>query len=157
MEQPRAPNPNTITVRHLNASKLHLNKRGTQVLSNKFTEAISNIINWQFALHSLASDNKNNRNNKDYLENKAKFEIRAISAGNLNVIRKRNINRLIIGKLNKNSLRNKFESLVQQVTRNIDILLLSETKLDNNSPVTQILIDVYRLNRDNNGGDNAFY
>ena len=60
---------------------------------------------------------------------------------------------MIIGKLNKNSLRNKFESLVQQVTRNIDILLLSETKLDNNSPVTQILIDVYRLNRDNNGGD----
>ena len=36
---------NTITVRHLNASKLHLNKRGTQVLSNQFAEAISNIIN----------------------------------------------------------------------------------------------------------------
>ena len=36
---------NTITVRHLNASKLHLNKRGTQVLSNVFAEAISNINN----------------------------------------------------------------------------------------------------------------
>ena len=36
---------NAITVRHLNTSKLHLNKRGTQVLSNKFTEAISSIIN----------------------------------------------------------------------------------------------------------------
>ena len=36
---------NAITVRHLNASKLHLNKRGTQVLSNQFAEAISNIIN----------------------------------------------------------------------------------------------------------------
>ena len=36
---------NALTVRHLNASKLHLNKRGTQVLSNQFAEAISNIIN----------------------------------------------------------------------------------------------------------------
>ena len=36
---------NPITVRYINASKLHLNKRGTQVLSNQFAEAISNIIN----------------------------------------------------------------------------------------------------------------
>ena len=36
---------NTITVRNLNDSKLHLNKRGTQVLSNVFAEAISNITN----------------------------------------------------------------------------------------------------------------
>ena len=36
---------NTITVRNLNASKLHLNKRGTQVLCNVFAEAISNINN----------------------------------------------------------------------------------------------------------------
>ena len=36
---------NALMVRHLNVSKLHLNKRGTQVLSNQFAEAISNIIN----------------------------------------------------------------------------------------------------------------
>ena len=39
---------NAITVRNLNAlnaSKLHLNKRGTPALSNQFAEAISNIIN----------------------------------------------------------------------------------------------------------------
>ena len=36
---------NTITVRHLNPSKLHLNKRGTQILSNVFVEASSNITN----------------------------------------------------------------------------------------------------------------
>ena len=86
---------NTITLRHLNASKLHLNKRGTQVLSNVFAGAISNINNWKFVLHSLASDNVPTTN--DYDENKAKFKVGAISAGNLNAIRKRNINRLIIG------------------------------------------------------------
>ena len=47
----------TITIRHLNASKIHLNKRGTQVLSNVCVAAIFNISNWQFALHRLASDN----------------------------------------------------------------------------------------------------
>ena len=36
---------NTITVRHLNASELHLSKGGTQVLSNVFAEVISNINN----------------------------------------------------------------------------------------------------------------
>ena len=30
--------------RHLNGSKLHINKRGTTILSNNFTEAISNSI-----------------------------------------------------------------------------------------------------------------
>ena len=79
-----------------------------------------------------------------------------ISSSNLNAIRKRNINRLIIGQLNINSLRKKFGSLVQQVTGNTDILMISETKLDNSFPVSKYLIDGYappfRLDCDNNGG-----
>ena len=35
---------NIITEKHLNGSKLHLNKRGTAILSNTFTEAISKSI-----------------------------------------------------------------------------------------------------------------
>ena len=120
--------------RHINASNLYLNKRGTQVLSNVFAEAISNINNWQFALYSLPSNNIHNTN--DYDENKAKFKVGAISASNLNTIRKRSINRLILGQLNINSLRIKFENLVQQVTGNINILMISETKLDNSLPVS---------------------
>ena len=110
---------NTITVRLLNASKLHLNKRGTQVLSYVFAEAIFNITNLQFVLRSLASDNiVKNRNTNDYDANKVKFKVGVINASNLNAIRKRSINRLIMRQLNINSLRNKFESLVQQVTGN---------------------------------------
>ena len=44
---------NTITVRHLNTSKLHLIKRGTQVLSSQFAEAIMYL---QSVLHSLANN-----------------------------------------------------------------------------------------------------
>ena len=121
-----------------------------------FAEAISNITNWQFVLHSLASDNRKNCNTSDYDESKAEFKVGAISTSNLNAIRKRNINRFIIGQVNINSLRNQFESLVQQVSGNIDILMVSETKLDNSFPVSQFLVDGFTppfiLDRDNNGG-----
>ena len=56
------------------------------------------------------------------------------------------------GQLNISSLRNKFDCLVQQITENVDILMVSETKLDNSFPVGQFLIDGYgppiRLDRD---------
>ena len=47
------------------------NKRGTQVLSNMFTEAISNVTNLQFVLHSVASDNRIKIYTDDYDKNKA--------------------------------------------------------------------------------------
>ena len=106
-------------------------------------------------LNSLASDNRSNSNTKDYEKNKATFEVGA-SASNF-AIRKGNTNRLTIRQLNINFLSNKLEGLAQQVTRNIDILMVSETKLNYSFPVSQILINTYsppiRLYRDNNGGD----
>ena len=53
-------------------------------------------------------------------------------------------------------MRNKFDFLTHQVKGNIDILMISETKLDESFPVGQFLIDgysvPYRLDRDGNGG-----
>ena len=43
--------------------------------------------------------------------------------------RLKNPNRLIIAQLNINSLRNKFDSLVRMLHNNLDILLISETKM----------------------------
>ena len=37
-------NGNTITVRHLNGSKLHLNLKDKKILTEKFTEAASTIL-----------------------------------------------------------------------------------------------------------------
>ena len=59
--------------------------------------------------------------------------------------------RIIIVHLNINCLRNKFESLQEQINGNVDILLISETKLDNSFPNDQFLIKgysaPYRLDR----------
>ena len=68
-----------------------------------------------------------------------------------------NMNRIIIGYLNMNSLRNKFESLQEQINGNVDILFISETKLDNSFPNRQFLIKGWcsvpqRLDQDAQGG-----
>ena len=55
-------------------------------------------------------------------------------------IRINNINRLIIGQLNINSLRNKFEQLSTIINGNIDIFMISEIKLDEIFPAAQFYL-----------------
>ena len=52
-----------------------------------------------------------------------------------------NMNKLIFGHLNINSLRNKFDLLSKQVKCSIDILMVSETKLDDSIPEGQFLME----------------
>ena len=72
-----------------------------------------------------------------------------------------NINRLIIGHLNINSLRNKIESLKLLMTGNLDILIITESKLDESFPMQQFCIDGYappfRVDRTKNGGGVIIY
>ena len=51
---------------------------------------------------------------------------------------------VIIGQLNINSLRNKFELLAEVIKGNLDILIITETKLDHKFPEKQFLIPGYR-------------
>ena len=48
--------------------------------------------------------------------------------------------KLILGHLNINSIRNKFEALKFIIDNNIDIFLISETKLEDSLPTAQFLI-----------------
>ena len=78
----------------------------------------------------------------------------------LNDIRKMNSNRLVIAQLNINSLRNKFTSLSTIIKDNVDISLISETKIDSSFPTAQFHIDgyaIYRRNRNKNGGGLLLY
>ena len=59
-------------------------------------------------------------------------------------IRISNLKNVIIGQLNINSLRNKFQFLGELVHGNIDILILTETKLDHTFPEKQFLIPGYK-------------
>ena len=71
------------------------------------------------------------------------------------------MDKTIVGHLNINSIKNKFDFLAQQVKGYIDILMISETKLDESFPVSQFLIDGYivpfRFDRNGNGGGILLY
>ena len=73
-------------------------------------------------------------------EYKANSLSQSDNLGNLYSFRKRNLNKLVVARLNINSFRIKFDSLVQKITGNVDILMISETKLDNSFPDGQFLI-----------------
>ena len=72
-----------------------------------------------------------------------------------------NINKLIVGSLNINSISGKFEQLKTVINGNIDILLVVETKLDATFPESQFVIEgysaPYRLDRNRNGGGILIY
>ena len=59
----------------------------------------------------------------------------------LSFLRKKHPNRVIIGGLNINSIRNKFDHLIAITKENADTLMLSETKLDESFPSIQFNID----------------
>ena len=79
---------------------------------------------------------------------------------NIENIRSKNPKSLIIAQLNINHLRNKFNSLVEILHSNFDILLISKTKIDSSFPTAQFKIEsynTYKLDRNSNGGDILLY
>ena len=69
--------------------------------------------------------------------------------------------KLILGHLNINSIRNKFEALTYIIDNNIDLLLISNTKLDDSFPIAQFQMKgfsvPYRYDRNGKGGGFHLY
>ena len=76
-------------------------------------------------------------------------------------LRLKNLEKIIIGHLNINSIRHKINLLQPMTEDNIDILVISETKIDKSFPENQFSIDVYnlpyRLDRYQDGGGLLVY
>ena len=79
----------------------------------------------------------------------------------LEVLRKHNPGKIIIGELNINSIRNKIDELAHIIGNSVDILLVSETKLDNSFPEGQFYLKgfsrPYRCDRNAHGGGLLLY
>ena len=130
-------------------SSVVLNDNIENYVSDSFG-VFSNNDNLKDEESILKSDHKNISIEKTSLD----------SFNDLKNIRKKNFDRLIIAQMNINSLRNKFEFLVEIIKNNVDILLVSETKIDSSFPNTQFYIigyTTYRLDRNLNGGGLLLY
>ena len=101
----------------------------------------------------LFSEYDNNNDNKNLIGNLT--NIRSLNPSKvLNDTRHMNSNRLVIAQLNINSLRNKSTSLSTMIKDNVDILLISETKIHSSFPITPFHIDgytIYRRDTNENG------
>ena len=71
------------------------------------------------------------------------------------------MDRVIVGYLNINSVRNKFDALREIASQNLDILITAETKIDASFPTGQFAIErfptPFRLDRNANGGGLLVY
>ena len=74
----------------------------------------------------------------------------------LHLLKSKNADRPVIGQLNINFIAPKFEPLESLMKGNVDLLLVTETKVDDTFPTEQFKIQGYskpiRLDRDRNGG-----
>ena len=99
-----------------------------------------------FTEHLLATASEEN---KGYLVNQVSNKsINKTSPSLLFEIKKLNIrnpNKIIIGNLNINSLPNKFEQLKDIAIQYIDILVITETILDDTFPTAQFLVNVFQI------------
>ena len=76
-------------------------------------------------------------------------------------LRLSNVNRVIIGNLNPNSVTNKFDQLTEIVLKCVDILVITKTKLDDTFSNAQFLVPgfskPFRLDRNRKGGRVMIY
>ena len=79
----------------------------------------------------------------------------------LQSLRIKNIDRILLGHINLNSIRNKFHTFADLIKGKIDILLISETKIDSSFPSSQFEIHgytpPYRIDRTIDGGGLLLY
>ena len=67
------------------------------------------------------------------------------SLDSLRKLRLRNVNKVIIGDININSLPAKFDQVKEVILKNVDILVITETKLDDTFPLGQFNVEGFTM------------
>ena len=88
------------------------------------------------------------------------FDNKEFSLEHLGFLTKKHPNRVITGHINICSIRNKFDHLIAITKGNVDVLMISETKLDESFASMQFNIDgynIFRSDRNAKGGGILMY
>ena len=116
--------------------------------------------------HNAIVENRSNLTiltNYNSLQNSPKSlsKIRALDASKFNEIKVQSSEKLILGHLNISSIQNKFDAWSFIIDHNVDIFLISETKLDDLFLIAQVLIKgfsaSYRFDRNSKCGGLLLY
>ena len=95
------------------------------------------------------------------LEASAEYKSEYNGINHLKPIHKINLSKLVIAHLNITLVRNTFEALIQNVSGEIDLLMISQTKIDESIPKSQFLIkdfgDPFRTNQNIHVGGILLY
>ena len=117
--------------------RLHLNKRGSSVLSNNFVGEISNVFQWQYISRSPSGE-------FDALT-------KAFDA----------LNQVAVAHLNINLIRNTFKALIQNISGQVGLLMISKTKINKSFQkikfLTKGFIDLFRMDGNIPGGGILLY
>ncbi len=148
-------NNNINPTYYVNRSNLHLNYKGTRLLANNFFINLGFWLNYHTFNNGpskIISENYETIDpvNIDVTVNvdldvdvDVEVDVDVDAATALKSLRLSNLNRLIVGYLNINSVRNKLEAVNEIISRNLDILTITETKIDSSFPTQQFEIDGY--------------
>ena len=152
--------------KHLNVSKLHFNSNGIKIFAESFSRFLVKL-NWHQQRKTILNTSifldLDKKSHSRETPNKGSTEF--VQTGNpkeiLKNLRLKNVNRLICAQLNINSIKNKFDSLVNVIKNNTDVLMISETKLDLFFPIGQFHIhnfsELFRFDQNGNGGGTLLY
>ena len=107
-------------------------------MANNFLEFLrSNFWN------NYTDSNCSSIHNVEFISELSEVNAEDVSFKSLKDIRIKNLNRIVLAHLNINSLRNKFDLLADQIKGNVDVLAISETKLDDSFHVRQFKVPGY--------------
>ena len=127
---------------------------GSKLSKNAFSRALENIIDVD-VYHTSDSCSLSHQSKFLNISSKLTNNVTDAKIG-LQEMKRNSPDRLILGHVNINSIRNKFDALTYIIGNNIDIILISETKIDDAFPTAQIFIKgfsaPYRQERNRTGG-----
>ena len=154
---------NIIPKIHLNKTKLHLDhnvyeKLGNNFIILSFLNFIRTNYTWVTETNKKANIDIDVSSTSSTLNENSEIVseiVDHITNSDLKSLCIRNLKIIVKGHLNINSIKNKFDFLAHQVKGDIDILVISETKLDESFPSSQFFLDGYRapFHFDRNGND----
>ena len=142
-------NNRTLSEIDLWTDAIHLIESGKRIIANNL---INILIYESSQLVSLSENTLSSEKTRTSKLNSEKLDN--------SKLRLRNVNKVLIGNLNIDSSRNKFDQLKDTVLKHIDVLISTETKLET-FLIPQFLMDgvskPYRFDRNKHGGGVMVY